>query len=156
MDYKYSIEVARRIYTSIKSDQEAISVCKNNIESFLTEKGEDYHIEYSSEGLLSNIIFCSTYHKITLQSIYDKPTQIILSSYEGYPRELVSQAYREKALFGLPVFTITIIEDIPLAMIGLMSRETYYSLDDSGQQDLFRKMDMLDSIIEKYGGNSNW
>ena len=37
--YDYSIEVARRIYTTIKDDAEAIEVCLKCIEKYYEEKG---------------------------------------------------------------------------------------------------------------------
>ena len=56
-----------------------------------------------------------------------------------------------KEFFGLPVFTITIMEDMPHTFIDFMSMELYVSLDTSEEQLYHQKMNFLNDIIAKCG-----
>ncbi len=153
MNYRYSIEVARAIYSTIQSEEEALSVCKKNIEAFYREKGEQFTIDCSDEGL-SNVTYNNNKQSITLGIANNTPAAINLSKYDNYTEELVRKAFLENSLFGIPVFMITIMQDLPFVLISLMSRETYLSLDKPQEQDFIRKMYSLDDLMNRCGGNN--
>lgn len=85
----------------------------------------------------------------------NKPSHILLMQYEQDTEKLVQDAFYNKKSFGLPVFTITIMEDMPRAFIDFMSRELYVSLDTPEEQLYHQKMNFLDDIIAKCGCDDN-
>lgn len=137
MNFEYSIDIAKAIYTSIKNNEEAISICKSNIYLFFKKKGEDFNTRIDNDEL-SDITYYSE-----VQSISLKDHMIILSKDDKYTNEIIQIAHKEKALFGLPVFTIATIEDLPITIITLMDYSTFQSLNNPEIQEFMRQMNML-------------
>ena len=62
---------------------------------------------------------------ISFTTMSNKPAQIVLMQYERDTNRLIEEAFNKKESFGLPVFMITVMQDMPQAMLSLMSRDTY-------------------------------
>lgn len=151
--YDYSIEVARSIYAVIKDDDEAIDICQANIKRYYEEKGITPKISIKQEGGFTNYEYSGGNQNITFVTMENKPAEIILMQYEPDTEKLIKNAFNDKESFGLPVFSMSIIEEIPQVFIDLMSRELYVSLDTPEEQAFHQKMNFLDDIIVKYGGD---
>ena len=149
--YDYSIEVARKIYSTIKDDAEAINVCQASIKCYYEEKGFVPKISIKHDGVLTYYRYSGGNQNITFAIMENKPAHILLMQYEQDTEKLVQDAFYNKKSFGLPVFTITIMEDMPHAFIDFMSRELYVSLDTPQEQLYHQKMNFLDDIIAKCG-----
>lgn len=152
--YDYSIEIARNIYRQIKNDAEAIEVCVRNIEDYYAKKGivpeksikeSDYMIFHSYKGGNQNV---------TLITASNKPLSINLMLSDDCTYKILEEAFCKKEIFGLPVFMITVMQDyINQANLHLMSKDQYLSLDTPGEQKLRQIMNLLDDVIDKYGGD---
>ena len=151
--YDYSIETARRIYSVIKDDLEAINVCLKCIENYYIAKGKVPTKSTRERNGMTFYDYQEESQSISLLVMANKPSQITLMQYDSDTDNLIEEAFYGKESFGLPVFMITVMEDMPQAMISLMDRETYVSLDTPQEQAFHQKMNILDDIIEKYGGN---
>lgn len=154
--YDYSIEVARRIYCGIKNDVEAIEVCKKNIEDYYRGKGIEPELSVKNSDSMTFYDYRGGNQSVSLQTMFGKPAAIILMQYEHDTDRLLEEAFYEKESFGLPVFRITVMQDMPQAMLSLMSRESYVSLDTPQEQQFRHTMNYLDDIISKYGGDNDW
>lgn len=93
---------------------------------------------------------------ISFTTMSNKPAQIVLMQYERDTNRLIEEAFNKKESFGLPVFMITVMQDMPQAMLSLMSRDTYLSLDTPQEQAFRQRMIYLDDIIEKYSNDNDW
>lgn len=149
--YDYSIEVAKNIYSKIKDDAEAIDICQASINRYYEEKGFVPKISIKQDGVMAYYDYSGGNQNITFVTMANKPAQILLMQYEQDTEKLVQDAFYNKESFGLPVFSITIMEDMPHAFIDLMSRELYVSLDTPEDQAFHQRMNFLDDIISKYG-----
>lgn len=153
--YDYSIEVARRIYSVIKDDTEAINVCLKCIEKYYEGKGIVPERFVREMNGMTFYDYKGANQNISLTTMANKPAQIVLMQYDRDTNRLIEDAFYEKESFGLPVFMITVMQDMPQAMLSLMSRETYVSLDTPQEQAFHQRMNFLDDIIAKYGGGDN-
>lgn len=149
--YDYSIEIARRIYSVIKDDSEAINICLKCIENYYKTRGGVPTKSTRERNGMTFYDYQEESQSISLLVMANKPSQIILMQYDSDTDNLIEEAFYGKESFGLPVFMITVMEDMPQAMISLMDRETYVSLDTPQEQAFHQKMNILDDIIAKYG-----
>lgn len=154
--FDYSIEVARRIYSIIKDDTQAIDVCLKCIDRYYEEMGDVPEKTVSEKNGMTFYDYIGAGQSISLTIMANKPAQIVLMQYDHDTNRLIEDAFYNKQIFGLPVFMITIMRDMPQAMISLMSRETYVSLDTPQEQAFRQRMNFLDDIIAKYGGDDIW
>lgn len=154
--YDYSIEVAREIYKNISSDEEAIKVCCNEIEQYYSQKGCSPQKRVVETSSLTTIEYKGGNQSISLVKSDEKPAMIMLYQNEEDTDRLVEEAFSKKKVFGLPVFTITIMEDgmYPFmkspVMLNLMSKELYSSLDTPKEQAFHQWINVLDGIESLY------
>lgn len=139
--FDYSLNVARRIYSEISSETDAIEIVNSSIEKYYTSKGLNYTKNVVNNTSTPKIEYKSKDQTITFYITDDKPTSIVLRKYDLGTNKLVEAAYNSKELFGLPVFTITVMQDLPVVHIHLMSRNTFVSLDTPEEQSFRDSMD---------------
>lgn len=139
--FDYSIDVARRIYSIIFSETDAIDIVNKSIEKYYTNKGLNYNKNVVNNTSTPRIEYISKEQTIKFFIIGGKPTSIVLKKYDQGTNNIVEEAYNSKELFGLPVFTITVMQDLPVVHIQLMGREQYNSLDTPEEQSFRDSMD---------------
>ena len=140
--YDYSIEVARRIYQAIIDDAEAINVCRMHIENYYKERGIVPEVSIKESDFMTFYNYSGGNQCISFTTMSNKPTQVVLMQYERDTNRLIEEAFNKKESFGLPVFMITVMQDMPQAMLSLMSRDTYLSLDTPQEQAFRQRMNL--------------
>lgn len=151
--YDYSIEVARSIYNSIKTDADAMKECIDQIEKYFKNRGVMPQKSERDSDYIRTITFSGGNKTIILTILGDKPANVMLYQSEVDTEQQIEEAFHEKKLFGLPVFMITIMEDMPYATISFMDRKTYLSLDPPSEQAFHHRMNILDDLVAKFGAS---
>ncbi len=143
--YKYSIEVARRIYQHISDDAEALEVCMQHIEHYYKQKGIAPKKDIQESQYSTYYRYTACNQCVTLSVKSDKKCLILLNQYDDDTNRLVEEAYYKKEIFGLPVHWIIVMEDGPQVYLDLMSKSDYINLDTTHAQ-VSRQMNFVQQI----------
>lgn len=133
--FDYSIDVARRIYNEISSDEEAIELLKKTVEDYYNSRGIEFTVGKRDDGGAKHIYYRGDGQSIIINlvdSLMGKSFGIMLYQKERDSMRFFEQAYKDKELFGLPVYSVRIFEELSwcdMLSIDFMSREKYLSLD---------------------------
>jgi hypothetical protein len=142
--YKWSVDVARSIYTSNPDANTTWEYLYENIKSFCAS----YNIPCTiiDDGDEKKVIELGDL-KMVVMSLGDKWGGISFRDINSLARDILDEAYDMKAVFGLPVSGMMYIEDLlPTATISFMDRKMWQSLDTPEAREFDRKMSWLDSL----------
>ena len=154
--YNYSIPKARELYRDIHSNEQTFEVVKKNIIAFLHDIADQIEFSESTTQYWNISKYSAGGQSVELWHKNGCPESIHLYQNEPHTEELLNYAYYNKSLFGLPVFSMTVMVDSPLAFLGIMSFDVYKRLDNPESIAYQKVTNYLDDIIKKYGGNDNW
>lgn len=141
--FSYSIDVAAEIYKNINTQEEANTLFFEQIELFFKSKGKNF-IRSKSDRLpyFDEIIYKNDEQTISVliekNEVKSVKTITFLAN-ETYSVRLFKEGYYNKCLFGLPIFTMQLFDDIRI-FIHFMSRESYLQFDTPKgrmEKDLF-------------------
>ncbi len=130
--FSYSIDVAAEIYKNINSQEEANNLFFEQVELFFKSKGKKFirsksdRIPYFDEIIYKNDeqIISVFMEKNGAKSV----KTITFLANDTYSVRLFKEGYYSKCLFGLPIFTMQLFDDVRI-FIHFMSRESYLQFD---------------------------
>lgn len=141
--FSYSIDVAAEIYKNISTQEEANTLFFEQIELFFKSKGKNFMCSKSDRlPYFDEIIYKNDEQTISVliekNEVKSVKTITFLAN-ETYSVRLFKEGYYNKCLFGLPIFTMQLFDDIRI-FIHFMSRESYLQFDTPKgrmEKDLF-------------------
>lgn len=132
-EFTFSIDIARKIYQKLKTQEAANNEFYRQIEEFFIQKGKGFK-EEDGNGVIGfeEIVFKNDEQTISvLVQFGNEPSVygIILPTYGAYTRQLFNDGLSNKHLFGLPIFRMQWFDDLERAFIYFIDRESYLNYD---------------------------
>ena len=132
-EFTYSIDIARKIYQKLKTQEDANNEFYMRLEDFFIKKGKGFK-EEDGNGVIGfeEIVYKNDEQTISvLVQFGNKPSvyAIILPTYGAYTRQLFNEGLSNKHIFGLPIFRMEWFDDLDKAFIYFIDRESYLNYD---------------------------